>query len=88
MIYVPNYLSNVERESGGWPKGITSEQKRWLINFCQEMLLVYGPSDINFIYDQFKYKKDKPNLGALLDYTYAALDRALREVAVQKWVAK
>jgi hypothetical protein len=88
MQYVPTYLTDVSRGFDGWPQNVSAAEKKWLIEFCRELLLVHGPQDINFVYDQFKYRDDRPKLGAITDYTYACLDRALREVAVQKWVAK
>ena len=87
MLYVPNHLTCVEREFDGWPKGVSTEHKDWLVTFCKETLQIC-PMKLSLIYAIFKYREDRPRFGALLDYTYACLDRACREVAVQKWVLK
>lgn len=89
MCYVPNYLTCVEREITGWPKGLTDEQKAWLVEFCRYTLYTFGGTlSLNAVYDFYKYRDDRPKLGALLDFTFAALDRALREVANPTWTLK
>jgi hypothetical protein len=74
--YVPTYLTSVERDSEGWPKFVTTEQRAWLTAKVQECIERHSQNTIgNIVWWVFRLP-DSPRW-VVLDAQYAAVHRAL-----------
>jgi hypothetical protein len=73
----------VESDQYGWPKHFTGDRYQ-LVREVRSILEEHGSLEIHAIYtighSRFNWK-----FGALWDAIYATLERALRDVAKQKW---
>jgi hypothetical protein len=83
--YVPTYLTSVERDSEGWPKFVTTEQRGWLTTKVTELLMQKEARGMEALVYWVFHSPGSPRW-PLLDAQYAAVHRALLETgARQVW---